>query len=158
MRKFQNEDESIGPFVTLKDNYSNQRPPKSEDENLTKGLKSLWSQWEFLEIRDELLYKSHSVRIVEHRLEAPTNIRAEIFKNFQCSQTASHFGRDRITDVIKRRFYWTDMREDIDRWCKSCELCALSKPGPGLGRNELQNHCPFTVYRIRYFWFPGCMK
>ena len=29
------------------------------------------------------------------------------------------------------------MREDIDRWCKSCELCARSKPGPGLGRNEL---------------------
>ena len=62
MRKFQNEDEIIGPFVTLKDNYSTQRPPKSEDE----GLKSLWSQWEFLEIRDELLYKSHSVRILSN--------------------------------------------------------------------------------------------
>lgn len=30
------------------------------------------------------------------------------------------------------------MRNDIVRWCNSCELCARSKPGPGLGRNELQ--------------------
>mgnify|MGYP003691403115 CR=1 FL=1 len=68
LRKFQNEDENKGPILTLKNNYSNQKPPK----NLTKGSKALWSQWEFLEIRDELLYKKSTCRnSVELRLEAP---------------------------------------------------------------------------------------
>lgn len=65
-------------------------------------------------------------------------MKVEIFKQLHSIPIGGHFGRDRTIDSIKRRIYWPGMRNDIVRWCNSCELCARSKPGPGLGRNELQ--------------------
>ena len=46
--------------------------------------------------------------------------------------------------MIKKRFYWPGMNEDIARWCKECQLCARRKPGPGKGKSELQQ---FKVYQ-----------
>lgn len=138
-RDFQNQDVAIGPIKLLMENHSEHRPPKSEIENLTKDSKTLWSQWELLEIRDELMYRKSPVRnSIELQLVASSSMKVEIFKQLHSIPIGGHFGRDRTIDSIKRRFYWPGMRNDIVRWCNSCELCARSKPGPGLGRNELQ--------------------
>ena len=37
-----------------------------------------------------------------------------------------------------RRFYWSGVKDDVERWIKSCDLCAQAKPGPGLGKSALQ--------------------
>ena len=62
LHKLQNEDGSIRPNLTLKDNYSYQKPPKSEVDHRINDSKSLLSQWRILEIRDELLYKKSQCR------------------------------------------------------------------------------------------------
>lgn len=39
---------------------------------------------------------------------------------------------------MKCRFYRPSIGEDVERWIKSCETCAHFKPGPGLGKDTLQ--------------------
>ena len=67
-----------------------------------------------------------------------------IFSQLHEQRYAAHLGRDRTTAAIKRMFYWPGITKDISLWCKECQVCARAKPGPGRGRNALEQ---FKVYR-----------
>ena len=56
---------------------------------------------------------------------------------------SGHLGRDKTTDLVKKRFYWPGLAEDIKRWCESCEQCAERKPRPGKGKSPLQQSLKF---------------
>lgn len=110
---------------------------------------------------DELLYRKSPVRnFIDLQLVASSTMKVEIFKQLHSIPIGGHFGRDRTIYSIKRRFYWPGMRNDIARWCNSYELCARSKPGPELGRNELQRFKSqtFTVYCYKHTWTPTSNK
>lgn len=38
-----------------------------------------------------------------------------------------HQGRDRVTSLVRDRFYWNGMNCDIDRWIKNCHRCLRMK-------------------------------
>lgn len=38
-----------------------------------------------------------------------------------------HQGRDRVTSLVRDRFYWNGMNCDIDRWIKNCHRCLRRK-------------------------------
>ena len=97
--------------------------------------------WDSLQICDGILYcrrqveNSASSKLV---LIAPVEIRQSVFQHLHSHKTAGHLGRDRTILSIKSRFYWPGMSSDVKRWCKQCEMCCRSKPGPGLGKSPLQ--------------------
>ena len=41
-------------------------------------------------------------------------------------------------EMIKRRFYWPNISDTVQRWCASCDMCAKCKPGPGVGKSPLK--------------------
>ena len=137
--EMQKNDSCIGPILNKLLN-SESRPPKSEIINLTSDAKSLWSQWNSLKIENGLLYRRKSVQENEHYLQlvAPKVIRSTIFEHLHKNRTAGHFGRDKTIESINRRFYWPGITENIKSWCKSCEMCAKCKPGPGKGKTPLK--------------------
>ena len=90
-------------------------------------------------MKDEVLYKKYTVNDQTHLIfVTPESIRHEIFTHLHNNRISGHFGRDRTTELIKRRFYWPNMSESVQRWCASCDMCAQCKPGPGVGRSPLR--------------------
>ncbi|WAR30546.1 GIN1-like protein, partial [Mya arenaria] len=86
-----------------------------------------------------VLYKKYECDGSTHlTLVAPPDIRLEIFHLLHNHRTAVHFGRDRSVDAIKKRFYWPNISESVQRWLELCDLCAQVKPGPGLGTSPLK--------------------
>ncbi len=43
--------------------------------------------------------------------------------------TCSHLGFERVYEIIRERFIWPNMAEDIRLMCKSCLICQRGKPG-----------------------------
>lgn len=137
LRALQLADSNIA--VILKSKEMNQKPPKEVVNTYNQDTKNLFHQWDALETKDGVLYKKYTVNDQTHlTFVTPESIRHEIFTHLHNKRISGHFGRDRTTELIKRRFYWPNMSESVQRWCASCDMCAQCKPGPGVGRSPLR--------------------
>ncbi|KAF8793549.1 Retrovirus-related Pol polyprotein like [Argiope bruennichi] len=57
------------------------------------------------------------------------------------SPTGGHFGVTKTLQKVRERFYWNNVRNDVEKWCRTCNPCAACK-GPGKrikGRLQLYN-------------------
>ena len=59
---------------------------------------------------------------------APRELRKEILHQMHDSILSGHLGRKKTKEKILQRFYWFEIREDIDVWIAKCEICAKNKP------------------------------
>ena len=75
---------------------------------------------------------------------APLELREFILSQLHEKRYAAHLGRDRTIAVVKNRFYLPNMTNDIAQSCRECQTCARTKPGPGLGKSEIEQ---FRAYR-----------
>lgn len=132
--EMQENDNIIGPILKLK-LKSDEKPTKLQLQCVSDETIKLWSKWEVLEIKENVLYKRDKNVC---KLVAPLEIRNFIFEQLHHSRLGGHFGIERTTEAVKRRFYWPNMTEHITRWCKECNQCAKRKPGPGLRKAALK--------------------
>ena len=44
------------------------------------------------------------------------------------TMTAAHLGSQKTLEKIKQRFYWYECRDDVEYWCRTCDICASRKP------------------------------
>ena len=42
--------------------------------------------------------------------------------------TFGHLGKTETLDMVQRRYYWYEWRQDVSRLCKTCDVCATRKP------------------------------
>lgn len=136
IREMQYKDPIIRPFTEYRVTSQN-KPKKSEMKAFSRETKILFSQWDILELHDDILYRNN-YRQNCLQLVSPVEIQNDIFENLHVKKIAGHFGVERMVSSIKRRFYWPRMDECMKRWCESCDLCARCKPGPGVGNSPLQ--------------------
>ena len=61
---------------------------------------------------------------------APREIRARILQSLHNNPTGAHLGRIKIINRVRYRFYWPGYKEDVINWCRRCDTCAQTKPGP----------------------------
>lgn len=136
IRKMQSNDPIIRPFIEYKV-ISQNKPNKSEMKGFSRDTKILFSQWDILELNDNILYRNNyrqnCLQLVSH-----VDIQNDIFENFHVKKIAGHFGIERTVSSIKRRFYWPRMDECMKRCCESCDMCARCKLGPGVGNSPIQ--------------------
>jgi hypothetical protein len=45
----------------------------------------------------------------------------------QAHQVVGHFGSQRTSDYIRRWYWWPRIHSDVEKYCRSCEMCARSK-------------------------------
>lgn len=140
MSAFQAEDSEIRVILELKA-ISQEKPPKSKIVQYTANVRTLWSLWESLIVKDNLLWREHENASL--RLVLPKNLRNEVFEQLHSHRIAGHLGRDRTIASIKKRFYWPNFSSDIKRWVQSCDMCARRKPGPGQAKSELQQEISY---------------
>jgi hypothetical protein len=45
----------------------------------------------------------------------------------QAHQVVGHFGSQRTSDYVRRWYWWPRIYSDIEKYCRSCEICTRSK-------------------------------
>ena len=73
-----------------------------------------------------------------HRICIPSSLRADILYMFHDSPVAAHIGRDKMTELIRKRFYWVGWQKDIATWIKECPQCQKGKATRSSSWGQLQ--------------------
>ena len=111
----------------------NKRPQFNDISSYGYALKSLWSQFPCLELRDGLL-----VRRVEnvdkdtdviYQALVPRNIRRTILNCCHDIKTSGHLGVSKTISRVKQKFYWPGLQSDVRSYIAGCEACSKRK-GP----------------------------
>ena len=137
LRSLQLKDHEIAVVLQCKE--SNEKPSKEDRNNFSQNTKTYFHHWDLLEIREGVLFKKYIKHDqIFYALVTPEILRKDIFKELHTNRTSGHFGRDKTVEMIKRRFYWPNITDSVNRWCMTCDMCAQCKPGPGGGRAPLK--------------------
>jgi hypothetical protein len=130
MQEMQQRDEGIAAaYSWVERGHPPNQQERASHSLLAKNLSGLWTT---LVIRDGLVYRRWESPVVgeTHQLLAPSDIRAEIFRQLHTVRQGGHFGVRRTVAVVRQRFFWPGMRTDVERWCKECETCQRTKTRP----------------------------
>jgi hypothetical protein len=101
----------------------------------------------------------------------PSSEWAKLIWEYYYSRVAGHFGIEKRVAVMQKHFYWLKLRQDVDKYIRSCTTCAIAKtttkkqvlytplPTPdkpwesismdymsGLSSTERGNDCDFVVF------------
>ena len=58
----------------------------------------------------------------------PMSLRPRVMGLTHDSATGGHMGARKTTNKALTNFYWPGVREDIKRYCKSCDVCQKTSP------------------------------
>ena len=87
-------------------------------------------------------------RYPEGRLYVPANTRSQVIQWGHSSQLSGHPGTNQTTSFIQRKFWWPEMREDIQNFVSACSFCAKAKvthqPPQGLLQRLPIPHRPWS--------------
>ena len=75
--------------------------------------------------RGGLLYYDNGSRLVIPNQPA---LRTRLMQECHDTPTAGHLGKDKTIELMKRRFYWRGMDDDIARYVTTCDACQRNKP------------------------------
>ena len=94
-------------------------------------MKTLWSQWDRLELCDGILYRkweSDVNRDFKLQLIIPRDKRKEVLRYCHDIPTASHLGVEKTVAKVKEILYWPCMKELIENYRRECDRCFARKP------------------------------
>ena len=142
LRQEQLRDKDIAQIISWKE-ATDERPtwPDVSPENC--AVKSYWSQWERLQLRDNVLYRRWEAEAgdtVQWQLVVPKGLRAEILREMHDAKTAGHLGVTKTLGRIKQRFYWYRCSQDVKDWCRRCDSCAARKPPQKKPRSAMKTY------------------
>lgn len=72
-----------------------------------------------------LYYKNYNNRL---RLVIPQTLVADLIKAYHDSPYAIHSGATRTYKKLARKYYWSFMKKDVQKYVNSCLACATRKP------------------------------
>ena len=112
---------------------------KVKDGNLPKweevashpvGLKYYWNRFQSLVIKDNVLYhlnESVDGKSRNYQIVLPKSLVENVLKELHDSPTSGHLGISKTTERVKQRFFWFGMTTDVEKWCKSCDVCDATR-------------------------------
>ena len=117
--QLQEDDEAISLVIkSLQD-------AKPQDK-LSGEAKKLWSQRKRLVIENNILYRTcQQESSLTKQLVLPLSSRREVLHHLH--DDMGHFGRDRVLNLARSRFYWPGMMSEISTYISECESCLKRK-------------------------------
>uniref|UniRef100_H3A2D1 Gypsy retrotransposon integrase-like protein 1 n=1 Tax=Latimeria chalumnae TaxID=7897 RepID=H3A2D1_LATCH len=61
------------------------------------------------------------------RVVAPASFKRKVLEYFHDVQTAGHMGRKKTVDCVRSRFFWPQLRQEVEEYVKSCPVCQKVK-------------------------------
>ena len=74
-------------------------------------------------LKDDLVFYEGS------RLLIPKddNLRTRLIAEHHDTAYAGHLGRDRTAEFLSRGFYWPSIKQDVEDYVKTCDVCMRNK-------------------------------
>ncbi len=110
-------------------------------------LKSMWSQWPRLSIKDGVLVRRWEVLgtdIVYWQAVVPLGQRRIVLKYTHDVKTSGHLGVLKTLSKIRQRYYWPGLQQDVRAYIAGCETCSRRK-GPTMSKTA-----PMQIVRSGY--------
>ena len=126
LRASQVADDDLGKIIAWKESCPS-RPAWKDVSTENKSIKTYWSQWDRLSLRNGVLcrrWESEAGDEVRWQLVMPSSLRNDVLQELHTEETAGHLGVNKTLGRVKERFYWPGCTKDVKDWCRSCDLCA----------------------------------
>ncbi len=123
-----------------------ERPHRREIEGTGKELRSLWAQWNRLELVQGILYwkwESDSGDSTQRHLVIPWSLvpAVRILQALHDGPAGGHLGRSKTLAKVQERFYWPRLSEEVEEWCQRCQGCASRKSPAKPARAPMVSSC-----------------
>ena len=87
----------------------------------------MWGLRDQMELTDGMLYRKWHVEgsnTTQKQLVVPQGFSETVLEQLQKSKlSGGHFAFQKTLDRARQRFWWPNMRRDIERKCENCTLC-----------------------------------
>ena len=111
------------------------KPDKLQRLRLPRDLLTYWKQLHLIVIREGLLCKkwilhnksSKEIEIQRYLVLIPESLKKTVLDQHHASLITMHPGVDETYNQILRRYYWPQLREEVDIYVKSCVTCGSCK-------------------------------
>lgn len=105
------------------------RPEWDTISSKTSTYKTLWRQWDQLEVKQGVLYRKYlkDETTCQYQIIVPKSMRHDVLHNYHDIPTAAHLGTAKMQGRIQQAFYWPTMKDDIKQYCRSCDKCSARK-------------------------------
>jgi hypothetical protein len=61
-------------------------------------------------------------------LFVPASEHAKMILEAHYSRMVGHFGMEKTMDVLQKHFYWPKLRQDVNKYIRSCTSCSIANP------------------------------
>ncbi|CAM4586209.1 unnamed protein product [Leuciscus chuanchicus] len=132
------------------------KPSKKEQARESKSVRRLLKHHDKLVICDGVLYKVKRDPTLNKKLYlfvVPASLKAQVLHGIH--DAAGHQGRSRTLSLARQRFFWIEMRKDIDDYVKNCcrcVVCKTSEPNACAPLESIRTSKPLELVCID-FWF-----
>ena len=150
--KRQYEDEVVRPVYEAK--LAEQRPGKREVASWSRKSRLLLQQWNKLIVRDGVLLR-RTERYVQ--IVLPASFHTTIFRELHVDM--GHLSSERVEGLARQRFYWPNMRADIESFIRQKCSCVFTKKPNILEKAKLvpiPASYPFEVVSIDFLHLDKC--
>lgn len=72
------------------------------------------------------------------RIAVPKELRSVLLSEAHDGKFAGHFGEQKVYNLLRKLYWWDGMRADVQRYCRSCLICATHKGTGRASRPPLQ--------------------
>lgn len=97
-----------------------------------------WSYWNTIKLRNRVLYREWEAPINVLQIIVSRCRIKKILEEAHDSFSGGHFGVNKTLEKIRKRFYRTSCKQDVEEWCKSCNICISKQGSLGKGKSPLQ--------------------
>jgi hypothetical protein len=105
-----------------------QRPEWKDIANCCPSIQKLLGQWKSLAVRNSILEclwdsTDRQYKIVQTVLpQSRVNVLTELHGRW----SGGHLGVNKTLDMVRQRYYWLQVRNNVENWCQQCDTCAAS--------------------------------
>lgn len=128
LQREQSKDEHIAPV--LKWMRAGIRPSSRDVATASPATRHYWLLWDSLKLQDDVLYRNfHKKDGTGNYLQliVPKSIRDEVLFQMHNSILSGHLGRKKTQEKTLQRYYWYQVREDVNTWLAKCDVCGAIK-------------------------------
>ncbi|GFU28985.1 retrovirus-related Pol polyprotein from transposon 412 [Trichonephila clavipes] len=140
VRNDQLADPEIKPITEFKES-SDEKPIWQDITSFHPITKRYWALWDSLHLRNGVLYRkweSNDGKTFRWQLILPKSRVSTVLKELNGSPTGGHFGVMKTLQKVRERFYWNNVRSDVEKCCRICDPCAARKGPRKRTRGRLQ--------------------
>ncbi|CAG2255307.1 unnamed protein product [Mytilus edulis] len=107
-----------------------QRPQYNEVSGKGYFIRSLWSQFDCLELQGGIVVRRHMDRelnIVKLQAVIPMSERKQVLQCCHETKCAGHLGIHKTIEKIRQSFYWPGLQSDVRTYVAGCNQCTRRK-------------------------------